>query len=702
MRDLRILLVEDNEDDAMLLLREIRRAGYDVECKRVESAEEMSASLDSEPWDIVVSDYRLPHFSAPAALETLHDSGLDLPFIIVSGVVGEETAVEAMKAGAHDYIMKNNMARLVPAIERELRDAAVRRERREAQHALESHLEFLETLIDTIPNPIFYKDLQGVYRGCNSTFASQLFGLSKEQVISRTLDDLHSVIPQELIRRYREQDEELLRNPGVKCYESPFLCADGTQRDYLLSKTTYKDAGGQIAGIVGILVDITDRKRAEREREMLEQQLRNSVQDGIVSIDHETRVLGINSAAASIFQVAPESAIGRTLTELCGEERKILPPIVEKCLSTGEFVREFQVSDRAKDREWVYVISVIPIKGGSDAGAVLVIRDISRLHLLERELADKFSFQKMIGKSPCMLRIFEMVHQLADTDTTVLVEGPSGTGKELVAAALHHHGSRKRGPLVKVNCAALPESLLESELFGHVRGAFTGATHDKAGRFEIAKGGTLFLDEIGDVSQQLQQRLLRVIQEREIERVGSSEPIKIDVRIIAATNRDLAQLVKQGSFREDLYYRLNVIKIFLPPLRERREDIPLLVNHFLDRYKKRLDRAVDDIDPAAMEILVNYDWPGNVRQLENAIEHAVVLCHKGYITVDHLPPDLKAAQQESSEDESSESQVPDSDKLKQVLDSVGWNRSRAARRLGVHRNTIARWIKEYQLTPPID
>jgi DNA-binding NtrC family response regulator len=258
---------------------------------------------------------------------------------------------------------------------------------------------------------------------------------------------------------------------------------------------------------------------------------------------------------------------------------------------------------------------------------------------LRGQLQDRFSFHNILSKNPHMHAVFELISNVAHSNTTVLIEGETGTGKEQVARAIHQTSENRSGPLIAVNCAALPETLLESELFGHEKGAFTSAVGQRRGRFEMADGGTIFLDEVGDVPATMQAKLLRVLQERRFERVGGTESIEVDVRIIAATNRSLKRMVKQGKFREDLYYRLNVVKIHLPPLRDRLEDIPLLATHFMEKYA-RADGKPRDIAPQAMEKLLNYRWPGNVRELENVIERCCVTSHDNVIQLENLPPEL--------------------------------------------------------------
>ncbi len=564
---LRLLLVEDSEDDADLLIRELRRGGYDPIFERVETSAAMQTALHERPWDLILADYTLPTFTAPDALDILKESGLDLPFVVVSGTIGEETAVEILIAGAHDFVLKDNLNRLIPAIKRELREAEIRRE----------------------------------------------------------------------------------------------------------------------------------RIRIEKENKILVEQLRNCVLDGIVTIDPDTIVTNINHSAQEILEIQSDQAIGKELKEICRSGREAIAAIAGKSIASSQFIRENQITGRTKGKKWTYIIGVTPLK---DHSAILVIRDITRLRSLESEVLKKYSFNNIIGKSPAIVKIFDMIDHLANTDTTVLIQGPSGSGKELIAAALHYSGARKDNPFIKVNCTALPDTLLESELFGHVKGAFTGAIRDKVGRFELANNGTIFLDEIGDISPMLQQRLLRVLQEREIERVGGTKTIKIDVRILAATNKDLAQLVSSGEFRDDLYYRLNVVPITLPSLQQRKEDISLLIQHFINQFEDHLNIVVKGIDPEAMDLLLNYPWPGNVRQLENALEHAVVLAWDGYIHLENLPPELVSFNFENNSNTPKTESVIDEQKLKELLDSVNWNRSEAARILGVNRITIWRKIQKYNLIPP--
>jgi len=325
-------------------------------------------------------------------------------------------------------------------------------------------------------------------------------------------------------------------------------------------------------------------------------------------------------------------------------------------------------------------------------------------------LKKKYQFENIIGDSESIEKIFETVEKVADTDSTILVLGESGTGKELIAKAIHYNSYRREGPFVPVNCAAIPSELLESELFGHEKGAFTNAIRTRIGRFELANGGTLFLDEIGDMSPNLQGKLLRVLQERQFDRVGGIKTIRTDIRVIAATHQNLKKRVEEGKFREDLYYRLNVIPIEIPPLRKRVSDIPLLVRHFIDQFNKSKKREIQDIDAEALKRLMQYPWPGNVRELENVIERVVILSSNDVLTVDDLPEKFQSLGETSQvvsmgipeEGISLDSAVSEFERtlILQALNKTGWVKNKAAQLLNLNRTTLIEKIKRQNLRRP--
>ena len=348
---------------------------------------------------------------------------------------------------------------------------------------------------------------------------------------------------------------------------------------------------------------------------------------------------------------------------------------------------------------------------------LLVVRRGLEKRALEREVvslrsalsegppAASHGFAGMVGRHPEMLRIYELIEQIAETPATVLITGESGTGKELIARAIHHHSDRRAAPFVAVNVAAIPETLIESELFGHEKGAFTGAHASKLGRFELAHGGTVFLDEIGSLRLDLQAKLLRVLQEREVERLGGVRPVPVDVRILAATNVNLRQAVRDRAFREDLYYRLNVVPLHVPPLREHRDDIPRLVRHFVKKTARESHRDVRDVSSGALDALSRYGWPGNVRELENVIHRAVVLSRGPVIQLQDVPLDVAMPETSRLEEAAATPLRHACDHFERqyvmrVLERVHWNVSRAARLLGVHRNTILAKLSSWGIRRP--
>ncbi|MEK7279414.1 MAG: sigma 54-interacting transcriptional regulator, partial [Nitrospirota bacterium] len=343
---------------------------------------------------------------------------------------------------------------------------------------------------------------------------------------------------------------------------------------------------------------------------------------------------------------------------------------------------------------------------GDVVGIVEVFRNLSlvkglegNIKELENRIADRGRFGNIIGNSKAIREILTVLPTVANSKSTVLLEGESGTGKELIANAIHLNSPRSDKSFVAVNCAALAEGVLESELFGHVKGAFTGAYYDKLGRFELADKGTIFLDEIGDISLSTQGKLLRVLQEEELERVGGTKSIKIDIRVIAASNKDLLSMVKRGEFRDDLYYRIRVFPIRIPPLRERKEDIPQLVRHFISIYNKEMGKNIKTISHSAMAILLSYDYPGNVRELENIIEHASVCCHGDTIQVEHLPNDIMGHRDivDKASKGTGSLKLMERELTLKVLDQSGWNYKEAAKILGLSRTTLWRRLKEFNI-----
>jgi PAS domain S-box-containing protein len=423
-----------------------------------------------------------------------------------------------------------------------------------------------------------------------------------------------------------------------------------------------------------------------------------SVKDGIITVDKDMSVVEINAAAQNICGIT-RSGIGKSFGALpttCSG--KCLEALKKTIASKKEFeLKRIECRHNGQVRQIVSINTSPLITGsGEFSGAVLVVRDETILNNLERNLGERQHLHNIIGQSKSMQKIYALIEDLADIETTVLITGESGTGKELVSEAIHYKGKRSSKPLVKVNCSALSETLLESELFGHVKGAFTGADKDKTGRFQRSDSGTIFLDEIGDVSLNMQLRLLRVLQDKVIERVGDSTPVKVDVRIITATNQDLLKKVKRGQFREDLYYRLKVMELTLPPLRERKDDIPFLLAHCLRKFNVKLNRNIEAVSEDVQKIFMDYPWPGNIRELENTLEHAFIVCHQNTITRDHLPQSLRDFCNEKTPVSLDEGEIGRQAVLK-ALEKTGWNKSKAARLLGLNVRTIYRKLEKFNI-----
>jgi len=421
----------------------------------------------------------------------------------------------------------------------------------------------------------------------------------------------------------------------------------------------------------------------------------SNIKDAIIMVDNNLHVLEVNDAANNICGFARD-IIGNSFASLSkGCDGKCIEALL-KTINEKDSVELHRIECQflSKPRQ-IVTITTTPLINNYDvlSGAIMVVRDETRLYDLEVDLKQRQQCCNIIGKSEKMQEVYSMIELLTDVPTTVLITGESGTGKELVAEALHYRGSRSNYPLVKVNCSALSENLLESELFGHVKGAFTGAIKDKIGRFEKADGGSIFLDEIADISPRIQIKLLRVLQEMEFERVGDSTPFKVDVRIIAATNRDLYKKVREGEFREDLYYRLKVMEITLPPLRERREDIPLLVEHFLEKFNKKFNKDIKIISEDVKKLFMDYSWPGNIREMEHSIEHAFILCRQGVITTEYLPPELK-----NLTDNGIANTTENIELILNTLKNTDWNKAKAAKTLGISRRTLYRKIRELKIT----
>jgi len=430
-----------------------------------------------------------------------------------------------------------------------------------------------------------------------------------------------------------------------------------------------------------------------------------SISDGVFTVDMDWHVTSFNRAAEEITGVSREEAIGRRCSEvfrssMCGDACAL-----KETLNTRKPIigKSGYIIDSEGNRIPISIsTAVLRDADGNAIGGAETFRDLSEIEALRCQLEGRFHFGDLVSRSPAMQKLFEALPAIADSPSTVLILGETGTGKEVMARTIHSLSPRHNGAFIAVNCAALPDTLLESELFGYKSGAFTGANKDKPGRFAMAKGGTLFLDEIGDISPALQVRLLRVLQERTYEPLGSTRSETADVRIIVATSRDLTEQMRKGAFRPDLYYRVNVMRIELPPLQQRKEDIPLLVNHFVARFNLLQKKSVQGIAAEALSLLMAHDWPGNIRELENAVERAFILCGDGLIGITHLPEELtsRGATTSLDTDMRLSHDILDAQTIRTALERNGFNRLAAARELGIHKTTLFRRMKKLGIILP--
>jgi PAS domain S-box-containing protein len=430
----------------------------------------------------------------------------------------------------------------------------------------------------------------------------------------------------------------------------------------------------------------------------------SSIADGVFTVNSERIITSFNTAAEKITGVPASQAIGKHCQDIFHSD------ICENCLLQDTLITGIETIDRPVNiinslGEKVPIsISTAVLKNeeGKTLGAVETFRDLSAIEHLRKELSKSYSLEDIISKSPRMHKLFAILPDIAESESTVLIQGPSGSGKELFARAIHNLSPRKNENYVVINCGTLPVQLFESELFGYRKGAFTDARTDKKGKLADANGGTVFFDEIGELPFSTQVKLLRLLQEREYEPLGSTKTVKANIRIVTATNKNLKKLVAQTKFRDDLYFRLAVVKFELPPLKDKREDIPYLVDHFIKKFNAKMGKKIISVSPNVMNILMRFDYPGNIRELENIIEHGFVLCHGRIIKREHLPPELLAVENELVDVNSIKStpvteSIDEQSRIITTLRNCGFVVSKAAEELGIHRTTLWRKIKRYNI-----
>jgi PAS domain S-box-containing protein len=666
-RPLRIVSLEDDPRDTELIQELLETDDIVCEVTRVDTQAAFLASLEQGGVDLILADYTLPSFDGLSALKLAMSASPDVPFLFVSGTLGEEVAIEALKIGATDYVLKTRLSRLVPSVHRALRETRERAERKRAEEALrqsEAYLAEAQRLSRT--GSFGWDVLSGEIYWSHETF--RIFEC--EPPAKPTVDLVMRRTHPEDRARVREVIDRAAAERSNFDFEHRLQLPDGSVKFVrVVAHPSQDDRPGGLR-FVGAVTDITARKLSDEALRESEERFRTMA-------DTLREAIWIRALAPEkILYASPsfERIWGLPLQELYRnpriwteaihpEDRDRIVGIFTQWIS-GKDVRyhdlEYRIVQPHGAVRWIHDRGVLSLDergrpcrvSGISADITerkraqdelqIALREIKKLkdQLYEENVAlkeeiDKASmFEEIVGESPALRAVLGRVAKVAPADSTVLITGETGTGKELIARAIHKRSRRAAGAFVSVNCAAIPPSLIASELFGHERGAFTGAMQRRLGRFELAEGGAIFLDEIGELPAETQIALLRVLQEHEFERVGGSKAIRTNVRVIAATNRDLLAAIDAGTFRSDLYYRLNVFPIEMPPLRERREDIPLLVEYFIDRYANKAGKRIRGINRVTLDSLQSYAWPGNVRELQNVIERSIIVCETENFTVD--------------------------------------------------------------------
>lgn len=431
----------------------------------------------------------------------------------------------------------------------------------------------------------------------------------------------------------------------------------------------------------------------------------NCIADGVFTTDKELRITFFNKAAEKIIGIKQEDAVGQYCFEILRSNVCEKNCTIRYAIEKGKEKIVEHINILRHDRKQIPItVSASPLKDefGNIIGGVETFRDLSAIETLRKELKQKYTFEDILSKNHKIIEIFNILPNIAESDSTVLIQGPSGSGKELFARAIHNLSFRNKGPFVAVNCGALPDNLLESELFGYEQGAFTDAKKDKPGRFALADGGTIFLDEVDSLTPVTQVKLLRVLQEKEYEPLGATKSKKTNVRVISATKNNLHELVNEDKFRDDLYFRLDILKIDLPPLSERRDDIPLLVNHFIEKFNHKTGKSISGVSNKVIETFMHHNFPGNVRELENILEHAFVMCSDDQLEFKHLPNELKENGVKFSKTEISSKPIQDSECriLLETLEKYNWNKIKTATELNLHRSTLWRKMQKYGISAP--
>jgi len=625
-------------------------------------------------------------FAKQQGIQTLTDyrAALSLPNVeLILELTGDKQVLTDLYNEIHHgvRIIDHDSARVfwdLIRLEHSLRD--------ELQNSANLEKRFRQ-FMDSASELIAIKDPEGRYVLVNPATAS-LFGMEPTQLIGRTPAEVYNAEVAGIIQTH---DDEVIESRKHGRFTERFVI-DG--HEYYLDVTRFPlmDYQGRVDGVCVIGREVTQR---------FFPLIFDSISHAIFTTDAEGTITSFNRAAEEMTGYQRGEVIGRDCSAIFQSDRCERSCPLKASIHTGERAHNEDATIITKSGQSLPIsvsTAALVEDGERIVGGVEMFRDLRLVTELRKQVEKSYVFEDIISKSHHMKRLFETLPLIAGSQSTVLIEGESGTGKELIARAIHNLGPRRDGPFVAINCAAVPESLIESELFGYRKGAFTDAKEDKPGRFALAEGGTLLLDEIGDLSKQMQVKLLRVLQEKEYEPLGSTETVRADVRVIASTHRNLAQAVTSRKFRQDLYYRLNVVRLELPPLRMRKEDIPLLVQHFIDRFNTLQGRRITGCSERVLSALMRYPFPGNIRELENAIEHAFVICIDATIQMDDLPQHILSHLTEAGQSAPSvKPPLADAEiqAIVSCLERNEYNRTRTAAELGISRNTLWRKMKRY-------
>ena len=718
MSEFKILILEDTNFDIELVKEELSANNYNYNLNSVETKKDFISAIKNFKPDIILSDYNLPQFTGFEALKIAIDLVPNIPFILVTGHLSEELAVDSIKRGAWDYVLKSNLVRLTPAIE----NAFKLKLEKEINEANENELTKLFMAVEQSANTVVITDKNGNIEYTNPKF-TEVTGYTAIEALGQNPKILNSGTQP---KSYYTKMWKTITSGNTWSGEFRNKAKDGTIFWEQATITPIKDSKGSIINYLAVKEDLTELKKSEKN--LLEAQRIANM--GGFNLDLKTEKAEISSHFYKITGIPLKEEL--TLTDW----RRIVHPedspnnkkILNNCIKTGEkFDLQYRILTKdTQELKWIHGLGEITYNNGDPINFLGTIQDITdqknaELELkrsyeeikqlktqlekenvyLKEEISLAFNYENLVYTSEEISDVLTQVEQVSNTNATVLILGETGTGKELIAKAIHNTSNRKDSPLIRINCAAIPAELLESELFGHIKGSFTGAHKDRIGKFQLANGGTLFLDEIGEMPLELQPKLLRAIQEGEIEPIGSSKTIKLDLRIIAATNRDLEKEVEAKRFRQDLFFRLNVFPITIPPLRDRIEDIPVLANHFLVKFSKKYNKTLDALSKSTSQQMKIYSWPGNVRELENVVERAVITSYQDKIIFPNF--DTEKSKLEKSNNSNSSLEEVQSNHIIKTLNLTNWKisgKDGAAALLEIKPSTLRDRMKKFGIVRP--